>query len=341
MKRILPQQPTVDRSDQSPPATIVLVFVDGFGWGQADAGRNPFLQYGGEFFPCLVDGFAAEHDFLCLPDGGLGKPIDVTLGVHGTPQSATGQTSLLTGVNAQGELGYHLTGFPNPCLREILLERSVIKQVDNQGLRAQFLNVFRPRWFELTREQQLRSSATTLANLAADLPFHTLDDIRQQCAIYQEFTNQSLRERGFDVPLFTPDEAGRILAHEARTYDFTLFEYFQTDRIGHAQDAAAAVTELRKLDEFLAALLAELFHGETGSDQSSGGDESAKPLVILTSDHGNLEDLSTKRHTGNPVPLLAWGTGADEFLAAVPDLAGVTPAILDRLSRWSSPPRPR
>ena len=28
-------------------------------------------------------------------------------------------------------------------------------------------------------------------------------------------------------------------------------------------------------------------------------------LILLTSDHGNLEDLSTRRHTRNDVPLLA------------------------------------
>jgi bisphosphoglycerate-independent phosphoglycerate mutase (AlkP superfamily) len=31
-------------------------------------------------------------------------------------------------------------------------------------------------------------------------------------------------------------------------------------------------------------------------------------LILLTSDHGNLEDLSTRRHTRNNVPLLVIGT---------------------------------
>jgi len=30
-------------------------------------------------------------------------------------------------------------------------------------------------------------------------------------------------------------------------------------------------------------------------------------LILLTSDHGNLEDLSTRRHTSNPVPALLIG----------------------------------
>jgi bisphosphoglycerate-independent phosphoglycerate mutase (AlkP superfamily) len=53
-------------------------------------------------------------------------------------------------------------------------------------------------------------------------------------------------------------------------------------------------------------------------------------LVLLTSDHGNLEDLSTRRHTNNPVPALLVGAQAlrDSFAASLKDLADVTPAII-------------
>ena len=51
-------------------------------------------------------------------------------------------------------------------------------------------------------------------------------------------------------------------------------------------------------------------------------------LLVLCSDHGNIEDLSTHTHTRNPVPLVALGPGADEVLQAAEDIADVTPAIL-------------
>ncbi|MDO9170716.1 MAG: hypothetical protein Q7W29_02680, partial [bacterium] len=54
-------------------------------------------------------------------------------------------------------------------------------------------------------------------------------------------------------------------------------------------------------------------------------------LVLLTSDHGNLEDLSTRSHTRNPVPLLAWGPGAATLLARCTRLDEVTPALLSLL----------
>lgn len=57
-------------------------------------------------------------------------------------------------------------------------------------------------------------------------------------------------------------------------------------------------------------------------------------LILITSDHGNLEDLSTRRHTLNPVPLLIIGAQSlrDEFFHRIKDLAGVAPAILELLA---------
>jgi 2,3-bisphosphoglycerate-independent phosphoglycerate mutase len=300
------------------PRRVCLIFVDGLGWGDDDPAVNPCRDYGGERLrlPSRPGAGVVPHA------GGWARPLDAALGIAGLPQSATGQTSLLCGVNAQAVLGQHLTGFPNAALREILLERSVLRQATRLGRRARFLNAYRPLFFRLPREQQLRLSATTVANLAADLPFCDLDDVRARRAIYQEFTNRELRERGFDVPELSPAEAGRILATRAREHDFLLFEYFQTDRAGHAQDPARARGELAKLDAFLGAVLADL----------GGEGEASAALVILTSDHGNLEDLTTRRHTRNPVPLVAWGSRAEAFVREVVDLTGVAPAILRRLA---------
>ena len=136
----------------------ILVFIDGLGWGDPDPSVNPQHCYGGDLFrlPALDQGL---HE---VPAGGWARPIDAVLGVEGVPQSATGQTSLLAGVNAQRILGKHLTGFPNEILRKVLLESSVLKTLTDSGLEARFLNAFRPRFWELTRERQLTLSATTV-----------------------------------------------------------------------------------------------------------------------------------------------------------------------------------
>ncbi len=299
----------------------MLVFVDGLGWGPRDPAVNPCRTYGGALFdlPRTAGPGAAP---AALPGGGLAAPIDAVLGVPGLPQSATGQTTLLTGHNAQALLGAHLTGFPNAALRELLLSASVLKRVADAGKAAAFLNAYRPLFFQLPQERRLRLSATTVANLAAGLPFRTLEDLRAGQAIYQEFTNRDLRERGFDVPEREPEEAGRILGREAGRLDFTLFEYFQTDRAGHAQDRSWAERELTGLERFMSGLRSEL-----GLD-----DPQAVPaLVVLTSDHGNIEDLSTRSHTRNPVPLMAWGAGAERLARSVTRLDEVAPAVLAAL----------
>ena len=295
-----------------------LFFVDGFGWGPADPLRNPQQSYGGSLLrlPPPPQAGAAP---VPVAAGGWGVAVDAALGVDGIPQSATGQTTLLSGVSGQGALGKHLTGFPNEKLREILLENSVLKTVTDLGGKAAFLNAFRPRFWELSRERQLAMSATTVATLAADLPFFGLADITAGRSIYQEMTNTELRERGFDLEPLTPAAAGRIAGRAVRNYDFLLYEYFQTDKAGHSGERGRSEAELRLVDEFLSALLAEL-----------ADDLSRDTLVLLCSDHGNLEDVDTRRHTTNPVPLLAWGDGAREFAAGISRLDQVTPRIVAR-----------
>ena len=290
----------------------ILLFIDGLGIGSPDPETNPQFAYGGEFFRLEAAGGT-------LPHGGRYRPIDAVLGVEGVPQSATGQTTLLSGVNSQAVLGKHLTGFPNETLRGILLEHSVIKQLADRGHEARFFNAFRPRFFELPRERQLQFSATTVANLAAHRPFFSLDDLNAELSIYQDFTHAELVERGFPVQPRTPAQAGRILGRRARHHDFLLYEYFLTDKAGHSQDHDRCRDHLARLDTFLEGLLTELAE-----------DLARDTLVLLSSDHGNIEDLSTRRHTTNPVPLMAWGQGAAAVLAHVELLDQVTPAIVRR-----------
>jgi len=224
----------------------LLIFIDGFGWGGTDPGVNPQHAYGGDLLR-MPGPAEARTGPVAMPRGGWARPIDAVLGVPGLPQSATGQTTLLAGVNAQGALGKHLTGFPNEALRKILLEHSILRRITQQGWSARFLNAYRPRFFDFPREKQLHFSATTVANLAADLPFFTLDDIVAHRSIYQEFTNAELRERGFDVAPLSPAAAGGILGRAAGVHDFVLFEYFQTDKAGHTGELARGCAELEKL----------------------------------------------------------------------------------------------
>lgn len=293
---------------------VVFLFVDGLGIGKNDPEINP----------CAVDEqnifkICREEQTAIVPFSGIAKGLDATMGLPGLPQSATGQTALLTGINASQTIQRHLSGFPNRALRELLLQHSVLLQASQMGKKAVFINAFRPLFFNLPEQMILRLSATTVANYAAGLPFFRLEDIVAKQSIYQDFTNAALRERGFDVPVYSPEEAADILSAAVAKYDFILYEYFRTDRAGHSQDMSLALAEIGKLNRFVVRFL--------------GGIDLQETVTILTSDHGNIEDLSTKSHTRNPAMTLVWGAGNEEIAEKMHSIVDVTPAILDILRR--------
>ncbi len=51
-------------------------------------------------------------------------------------------------------------------------------------------------------------------------------------------------------------------------------------------------------------------------------------LVVLASDHGNIEDGETRSHTTNPVPVLLAGAGHRTVADGIRSITDVAPAIL-------------
>jgi 2,3-bisphosphoglycerate-independent phosphoglycerate mutase len=286
---------------------VLLLFVDGVGLGEPDPERNPL--------------FRARLTRLRLAQG---QPVpdpaaflvqtDACLGVPGLPQSATGQTSILAGVNAPATVGRHINGYCTKSLASLLDGRSVFRRVQASGGTATFANAFTPRFLE---KPPRLLSVSTVAVTQAGLRLRTLEDLAKGEALFHDFTNRLLPERGYYLPPITPGEAGARLAAIAEAHAFTMYEHFLTDLAGHAQDMTRAVEVLENLEGLLNSLLACL--------------DLTRHLLILTSDHGNLEDLSTKRHTLNPVPTLLWGRGAVDVAAGIRDLSQITPAILRHL----------
>jgi hypothetical protein len=290
----------------------LLIFVDGLGIGTRGT-HNPLDRLGDAAATPLAV-FTDEDPQL--PYDGLLARTDACLGVEGRPQSASGQTTILTGVNAPALLGYHKQGFPNEAMREIIGEHSIFLQLQRAGIEPNtFANAYTPRFFE-TRPRWV--SATTVAVEAARMSFRRLEDLRRGEAVYQDFTNELAIEAGYDVPPRTPAEAAEVLAALVAAHRFTLYEYFITDRVGHAQDMEGALRVIANLAAFVRAVLARVDLSNT--------------TVILTSDHGNVEDLSIRNHTRHLVPTLAWGAGRAGVRARVRTLADITPAIIETLT---------
>lgn len=287
---------------------VLLIFLDGFGLGRPDPIANPVASAGTRLRWLRV--FEGVPLRTAAPEPIL-VPTDACLGCPGLPQSATGQTTLLTGLNAPGAVGRHINGFCTPSLSRLLSRGSIFTRVRALGGRATFANAYTPPFFEGRRRFQ---SVSTVAVREAGLRFRDLDDLRRGRAVYQDFTNELLIAQGYAVDRLAPEEAGRRLAALAAECDFTLYEYFQTDRAGHGQDHRAAARILGDLDRLVDAVLALVDLDRT--------------LVVLTSDHGNIEDLTTRTHTRNRVPTLLWGRGSREVARRIDSLADVAGAIL-------------
>lgn len=288
---------------------VLLFFIDGLGIGT----RGPHNPLDGltDAEPLAI----FQNEEPRIPFDGVLVRTDARLGVEGRPQSASGQTTILTGINAPAAIGYHKQGFPNAALLDIIRQYSIFRQLTDAGIAPiTFANTY-TKWFFQTRPRWI--SATTAAVEAAGLTFNTVEDLRAGRAVYQDFTNKLLRERGENVDLRTSEEAADVLASIAATNRFTLYEYFITDKAGHAQDLDQARLVLQNLARMIRRLLERIDLTHT--------------TVILTSDHGNIEDLSTRSHTLNLVPTIVWGAQKESIARRISSLADITPAIVGAL----------
>jgi 2,3-bisphosphoglycerate-independent phosphoglycerate mutase len=298
--------------------SLLFVFVDGVGAGRPDPAVNPLAHE-----PFLLSRFE-DGSGAPLPAGGRSGLADAQLGVEGRPQSATGQTTILTGENAPALLGKHLLGFPNPRLRALLEAHSIYRRLAEAGRRAVFVNAYPVAYLralgfpaegepEFTIRRRVRASATTVAFAAGGGTFRTFDDARAGRGLTHDLTARRAEELGLRLPRRTPEEAAGIFLEVALGADLAAFEFFETDEAGHARSLPRALDALQRLDRFLRALVAGLGPGDA---------------LVVTSDHGNIEDLSTRNHTLARVPVLGFGRAA-ERVEAVRDLTGLAPLLLE------------
>lgn len=281
------------------PRTL-FILVDGLGLGAPDPQTNPL--YAG-VCPALVQ-LLEQH----------AVPVDATMGVPGIPQSATGQTAIFTGINAALHMGRHVEGFPGPALREIIRAHNLYDRLALLGVTSSFANAYYVSDVAEVESRKIQS-VTTVSALKAFGRVRDKSMMEAGRAVYQDLTRASLRERGYEGPLVTPTQSGRDLLSVAEEQDVTVFEYFQTDRVGHKGDWPDVLKVLALFDEFLSVVIP--FGRRPGH------------LLVLTSDHGNIEEFGSRAHSTNPVPLVALGEKADALKARVKSLTDVTPALVD------------
>lgn len=280
----------------------ILLFVDGVGL-RDPAPDNPVRE---DVCPAL---------FRLLSRSAT--PIDACLGAPGIPQSATGQTTLFTGVNAPLYLGRHMEGFPGPSLRNLISSSNLLLELSRRGRRVRFANGYPAESIEEIRNRRFKS-VTTIVSLSCPEAICLRADLLANQAVFHDITRSTLRERGYTGPLIAPQEAAEQLIQMALANDLTLFEFFLTDIAGHSRDLHQAARILSLFDAFLEPVLLMAAEREL--------------LVVLTSDHGNIEQMDVHGHTLNPVPLAAVGLGADGLRDGARSLMDVTPRILRLLA---------
>jgi bisphosphoglycerate-independent phosphoglycerate mutase (AlkP superfamily) len=136
-----------------------------------------------------------------------------------------------------------------------------------------------------------------------------------------DFTGEGwAAQTGFPpAPVYSPHEAGTRLAQVSGEYDFTWFDYWISDYAGHKREMDQAVSLLESFDQVLGGFIEAW--------------QNRQDLFVLTSDHGNLEDLSKRGHTDNCVPALLIGPAPlrASFAANLRNLTDFAPAVLRTL----------
>lgn len=296
---------------------LLFLFLDGIGLGEDNPETNPFVRANMPYLESLLgnkklikSSVPIENDQVSL------LAVDPNLGVKGLPQSATGQGVLVTGINIPEKLGYHYGPKPNPEVAEFLKHDTIFHKVLQANKKTALLNAYPPRYFDGIDSGKRLYSSIPLALTNAGISLFTHEDYFAGKALSADFTGQGWHDfLNFpNAPLFDSLTAGIKVAELAKQYDFSFFEYWASDYAGHKQDMESAIHQLEIFDGVLSGLLSA-WRSEDG-------------LILLTSDHGNMEDLSTRKHTSADVPLLLFG---DKKLRSefnqIKQLTEIAPAI--------------
>lgn len=222
-----------------------------------------------------------------------GLALDATLGVPGLPQSATGQTCWLTGQDAVAAMNGHFGPQPGPTLRRMLDAEALPVRLTGAGGRAALVNFYPPGYFA-AQQRRARYGCFPYSFLAAGRPLNPpgLPLLSPTLGLSYAAPRE---ERPDEAVLDDWHRTGEALAR-VKDHDLLVFDAWFSDLLGHeGRDplpeglGGAAGEYLRRLDALLDGLL------------------QAGAWVVLSSDHGNFEDLGVKSHTVARVPFAVSG----------------------------------
>ncbi len=299
---------------------IFFLFLDGVGIGGNDGRENPFFSMPLPGFEALLGGPVVSLGSPSRLNGHSSvRPLDATLGIGGLPQSGTGQTAILTGENSARILGRHFGPYPHSGLRSLLGEKNIFGRLARLGLATMYINAFPRQYLDHVRRHPGRTGAISLAWRSNGFALNGHAELMAGRALSSDCISEGWWRLGYpDVPVVTPEAAAGAALSVLADHDFVFFEYYLTDHAGHGRSRKEAAAILSTLDRFVGRFVRDM--------------DPSRDTLIMTSDHGNFEDLSTKQHTLNPVPFISAGLGHDRLARSVRDLTDIVPAILEYYS---------
>ena len=275
---------------------VIMIMVDGFGIPPAG-------------IRCPVYNNCCTPQFLELLEY-YSTPIDANLDIPTLPQSATGQCSLFCGINAAVAMERHLPGFPNAALRDIIRQQNIFKTLRALGAKVTFANAYINHTLAELKHSGLRSVTTVMTDNELGQVRDRHDLLAGKAVLHditREYSTGALNQLGLSKRMatiapvlkpelaITPEQAAYDLLTVAAENDFTLFEFFMSDRAGHRQHEPFLKHVLINLSRFVVELCSTMADSVT---------------LVLTADHGNCEDITVKSHTRNPVPLMIYTKSA-------------------------------
>ncbi len=293
-----------------------MIFIDGIGIGNEDYSFNPFFKYDFKTFEKFFGAIPSLKNSTLERENRILFPIDACLGVDGLPQSGTGQTSIFCGINAAKIIGKHFGPYPYSTLVPIIKEKNIFKYFLNKNLKVEFANAYPKIFFDYINSGKKRLSATSLMCQLNRMRLNKVTDVRRGKALTAEITNERWnRKLGYSLPIISPETAARRLLKITSRNTFTLYEYFLTDHIGHGRYEDEFEGIFKVLDRFLYKIFDEIDYANT--------------MLIICSDHGNLEDTSIKTHTFNPALMISAGENTKNIYKHVKDLSHIKRAIIN------------
>jgi hypothetical protein len=290
--------------------------MDGVGMGNDDPDVNPFVTANLPNLTALLGNnwYLQGNGRLTTSRASL-IPTDANLDMPLKPQSATGQATILTGRNVPQLVGEHYGPKPNPAVAEVIKQGTLFSEIVAAGGEAALITPYPQRFFDGINSGKHLLSSVPLAATSAGLALMGVEELRNGRAVSPGFTNEAWRTHlGYsNMPELSLFAAGQRIAAIARTYHFSFFEHWPSDRAGHRGSLADAVKHLEVIDEAIGSLL-DAWDDEHG-------------LLIITSDHGNIEDKSQRQHTYNPVPTILVGQNHTAFAPEINDLTDIAMVV--------------